>query len=153
MVKINWCKRKRAGFTLVSPNKNLQKAYLYKASDALETSRIVPSIEWKIASSYYCMYFSLYSLLMRIGVKSEIHSCTIEFAKQFLNQIFDEMEISLLEKAFNLRNDSQYYVDRKLLEEEVEAVLRAAPLMYIKCKQLHITETEVEGIRTEFEST
>jgi len=33
--------------------------------------------EWTISTSYYAKYFAIYALLSRIGIKCEIHDCTI----------------------------------------------------------------------------
>ena len=49
--------------------------------------------DWKISTAYYTIYFSLYALLMKIGVKCEIHSCTIEFARQLLKEQISKEEV------------------------------------------------------------
>ncbi len=95
MDKINWCFRKENGLSLVEPNLNLSNAYLRKSEDSLKSMRENVSKDWKISMAYYSIYFSLYAILMKIGIKSEIHSCTIEFAKVFLNDFFD---VKILDK-------------------------------------------------------
>jgi uncharacterized protein (UPF0332 family) len=83
MDKIKWCVKKKEGLSLVEPNNDLVKAYLKKAEEALESMRINVIKDWKISTAYYTIYFSLYSILVKLGVKCEIHSCTLEFAKNF----------------------------------------------------------------------
>ena len=73
---------------MVEPNSNLAEAYIKKAEEALESMRINVVKDWKISTAYYTLYFSLYSILTRIGIKCEIHSCTIAFAKRFLREFF-----------------------------------------------------------------
>lgn len=147
---ITWCKEVKNGLYSVSPNPNLQEGYLRKAEVALETSREVSNTEWKIATLYYCLYFSLYSVLMRIGIKSQNHTCTIAFAKEFLDDIFSTYELSLFDKALALRKDSQYYVDRSVDDTSIRRLFDAAPQLYVKCKQLNVTSEYVGRIRWEF---
>jgi hypothetical protein len=71
-------------------SQNLAGAYAKKGEEALESVWLNTIKDWEISTSYYAMYFSLYSLLARIGAKSEIHSCTIEFARRFLSEYFSE---------------------------------------------------------------
>jgi uncharacterized protein (UPF0332 family) len=37
--------------------------------------------DWILTTAYYARYFALYALLTKIGIKSEIHDCTINLAK------------------------------------------------------------------------
>ena len=82
------------GLTLVEPNENLAHAYLKKAEDSLISMRINIIRDWKVSTAYYAMYFSLYAILMKIGVKSEIHTCTIEFARKYLKEYFNSKAVS-----------------------------------------------------------
>ena len=36
---------------------------------------------------------------MRVGIKSEIHSCTVDFVKEYLNEYFNKEEIELIEDS------------------------------------------------------
>src|SRR3989338_7621653 len=112
MNKIKWCARKREGLSLIEPNSNLAEAYIKKAEEALESIRVNIIKDWKISTAYYAIYFSLYTILMKIGIKCEIHSCTIEFAKIFLKEYFEETELEFAEDSLKARINSQYYVDR-----------------------------------------
>ena len=151
MSKLNWCIRQRAGITLVEPNPNLADAYLKKAEDSLVSITINKIRDWKISTAYYTIYFSLYAILMKLGVKCEIHSCTIEFAKHFLKDYFKEDEFDLLEDSLKARIDSQYYVDKRIKDEQFQEMIKTAPKFFVKCKLIieKINENKVNSIRKE----
>ena len=112
MDKLKWCAGKKEGLKLIESNSNLAEAYIKKAEEALESMRINTIKDWKISTAYYTIYFSIYALLTKIGIKCEIHSCTIEFAKQFLKEYFSKEELDFVEDSLKARIDSQYYVDK-----------------------------------------
>ena len=45
-------------------------------------------IEWAVSASYYAEYFEVYSLLSKIGVKCEIHDCTIALFDYLFSERF-----------------------------------------------------------------
>lgn len=149
MDKLTWCLKQKDGISLVEPNSNLAEAYIKKAEEALESMRVNIIKDWKISTAYYTMYFSLYSILMKIGVKCEIHSCTLEFAKHFLNEHFGEDEIDFLSDSLKARVDSQYYVNREISDEQYQGMIKKAPELLIKCKSvlLQLDEKSVNGVR------
>jgi len=69
---------------------------------------------WVTTAKYYCEYFAVYALLMRLGIKSEIHSCTIEILK-FLEEekIVEKGIAKMLENDKELRIDNQYYLKNR----------------------------------------
>jgi uncharacterized protein (UPF0332 family) len=148
MDRINWCISQRAGIELVEPSENLRKAYLIKADEALTVLKDTNLRDWKITTAYYAMYHGLYSILMRIGIKCEIHTCTIEFAKIFLNKYLSREDLSLLGVAFRSRNNAQYYVDRAVGDEEYNLIIKKAPMFLVKCKNIIILEKEILELRS-----
>ena len=154
MTSIKWCLNTKNGLELVEPNTNLSQAYLKKAEDSLKSIDMNKIKEWKITTAYYSIYFSLYAILMKSGIKCEIHSCTIEFAKHFLKNYFSEEDFNLLDDAFKARIDTQYYVNRDVLDEQYQEILKKAPLFFSKCKEItsKITEKEIKIIREELRS-
>jgi len=146
--KIKWCLEVKNGIELVEPNANLAKAYVKKAEESLEVMRSMENRDWKISTAYYTMYFSLYAVLMRFGIKCEIHSCSIEFMKRFLSD-FNEEECRLLEDSLKARVDTQYYVSRKVPDRVCEMMVREAPGFLVKCKSvlLKIDERKIKEIR------
>lgn len=150
MEKIEWCMKQKNGIEIIEPNENLSKAYLKKAEDALNAAASLKgNKDWEISSLYYTMYFSLYSILMRVGIKCEIHSCTIEFMKQFLQGYFNEDDFFLIKKSMKARIDTQYYSDRDISKSQYSNMISQAPLFLVKCKEIlfGLTNKNVEDIR------
>lgn len=152
MEKINWCKSVKGGIELVEPNTNLANGYILKAEESLNImQKAKDSRDWSVSTSYYTMYFSLYSILMKIGVKCEIHACTIEFMKRFLPAYFTPAECKFISDSLKARVDTQYYVDRDIKDKFVSEMLMIAPNFLIKCKEIlaRIKESEINTIRKE----
>lgn len=154
MVSIKWCLKAKNGLELVEPNLNLSEAYVKKAEDSLKSVEINTVKEWKITTAYYSIYFSLYAILMKIGIKCEIHSCTIEFAKRFLKDYLNKEYLDLLEEALKARIDTQYYVNRDVPDKQYHEILKQAPIFFTKCKNilLKITQKNIESIRSELKN-
>ena len=152
MDKIKWCAGKKEGLSLIEPNSNLAEAYIKKAEEALESMRVNVIKDWKISTAYYTLYFSLYSILTKIGIKCEIHSCTIEFAKRFLRDYFTEEDLDFIEDSLKARIDSQYYVDRTVSDDQYNKMIKKAPEFLVKCKSILIklNEKKINDIRKEF---
>lgn len=148
--KILWCAKKKDGIELIKPNQNLAAAYIKKAEDSLKTMREIDTKDWKISTAYYAMYFSLYSILMKIGVKCSIHSCTIEVAKRFLKDYFSKEEIDFLKDSMKARIDAQYYINREVEEEQFREMIKRAPKFLVKSKNVvsKISEKEVSKIKS-----
>lgn len=88
---------------LIDPNPDVAYAYTRKAEEALEALRTNTLKDWRIATAYYAFYYSLYSLVMRTGIRCEIHSCSIELAGMFLSKA----DIRFLRMSLKARIDSQ----------------------------------------------
>lgn len=153
MNKIKWCARKKEGLSLVEPNSDLANAYTKKAEEALESMRVNIIKDWRISTAYYTIYFSLYSVLVKLGVKCEIHSCTIEFAKRFLKEFFEETELAFTEDSLKARVDSQYYMDRTVPDEQYNKMIQKSPEFLVKCKAILIklNEKKINEIRDKFQ--
>ena len=150
MDKLVWCKKQKSGIELIEQNPNLSNEYFEKAENALRAVKALEgNKEWQISSAYYSMYFSLYAILMRIGIKCEIHSCTIEIMKMTLTKYFSDEEINLLQKSLTARVDSQYYTDRDVKEEQRINMVENASKFHLKCKEiaLKLTSKEILSIR------
>ena len=89
-----WCFEQNRGVKLIEPNLNVAKNYL---KDAKRDIGLVDKREpkWNIIKEYYVCYNSLYSLLLKCGIKCEIHDCTIKlmpffgFEKSYINKMID----------------------------------------------------------------
>lgn len=150
MNKIKWCADQKTGLKIIKPNSDLCEAYIKKAEESLESMRSVKSKDWKISTSYYTIYFSLYALLTKIGIKSEIHSCTIEIMKMYLKEFFNEQELEFAETSQKARVNSQYYVDRSIPDAQFEMMIRLTPSFLVKCKDILIklNEEKIRQIRS-----
>ncbi|MCK5016184.1 MAG: hypothetical protein KAS32_03850 [Candidatus Peribacteraceae bacterium] len=149
MDQIKWCLNQKKGIELVEPSDNLRDAYLIKAEESLETLRTSKSRDWQLTTAYYTIYHGIYSLLMIIGIKCEIHSCTIEFTKRFLKEYFTSDDFELIDKAFSARIDSQYYVNRKVPYQKYDLIMKKTPAFLVKCKNIVLEQKEVKIIRNQ----
>ncbi len=150
MEKIKWCLKVKKGIELVEPNDNLSKVYLEKSESALRAAAVLEeNKDWEISSSYYAMYFALYAILMKIGIKCENHTCTIEFMNIFLLNYFDAKDVKQIRTSMALRVDAQYYADREISEEKYRKIVDGAPRFLVKCKEVlfKIKDAEVDNIR------
>lgn len=91
---------------------------------------------------------------MRIGIKCEIHSCTIEFAKQFLKDYFSRKELGFFGYALEARVNAQYYVNRQVPDEQCQNMIKNAPEILAKCKSIiqRLDEEKIHGIRIKLET-
>lgn len=109
---LDWCLKQSKGIRLVKPSDNLVKAYLEKSRNALKSMEInaqASLVEWAVSTSYYAKYFAVYALLSKIGVKCEIHDCTITlFEHLFCDSVPREI-IKDLRNSKEDRVETQYY--------------------------------------------
>tara|TARA_B100000315_G_scaffold241545_1_gene262520 strand:- start:2794 stop:3135 length:342 start_codon:yes stop_codon:yes gene_type:complete len=107
-----------------------------------------------ISACYYSMYYSLYSVCMKIGIKCEIHSCTIEFMKKILDNFYSKEDIKIIKKAFNARNIAKYYVDKIVQKEDSDYIMDKAPLFLNKSKDIlaKINEKDIKELRKKLEN-
>lgn len=149
MDQIRWCIKTQGGIELIEANGNLANAYFKKAEEALESLSLIKARDWKISTAYYSMYFSLYAVMMRIGVKCEIHKCTVAFMKKYLRGYFNQDDVELLEESLKSRIEAQYYVNRGVSTEIFEKMVKRAPSFLVKCKSMlmKMDEKSVNKIR------
>jgi uncharacterized protein (UPF0332 family) len=151
MVSINWCFNYKNGLEIVEPSENMSISYMKMAEESMamikknEESRI-----WTASTSYYTMYYCLYSIMMKIGIKCEIHKCSIEFMKHFLHNYYNDEELELIKIAFDVRNILQYYPDKLMEDSKLDIVKKGAVDFLVKTKQIltSITENEIKDIRS-----
>jgi uncharacterized protein (UPF0332 family) len=151
MDKINWCKKQDKGIKLVEPNENLAFGYLKMSEDSLGTMNREKdkNLIFSISAGYYSIYYSLYAIMQKIGVKCEIHSCSIEFMKSFLNDFYLNEDFELIETAFSLRNLLQYYVGKNANKNEVSLVWNNAYDFFVKSREIvsKLNELQIKQIR------
>lgn len=143
MAILDWCKRKKQGILLIEPNENLFKEYILTAEETLDVLRGIKgkSKVWLATTKYYCEYFAVYALLMRIGIKCEIHECTIALCRLLEDEgIVPSGYAQILDEDKQLRIDNQYYLKN-----------REVPLDYGKLVEFVVTLKGI-GIRLSEES-
>lgn len=99
MVSIKWCATQKHGLTLFERNENMSMSYLRMAQESIHVlSNVQSSAIWTATTSYYVFYYSLYALMLRIGVKCEIHSCSLQFMREFLSVYYSTNDYLMIEK-------------------------------------------------------
>jgi len=150
MVSIYWCLKTKKGLELVESSENMSSSYLKMAEESLRMiQKNKESRIWLASISYYTMYYSLYAIMMKIGVKCEIHNCSLEFMKQFLPNFYSKNDCELIHTAFELRNDLQYYPDRLVDDSILLKISQKAPDFFVKSRKIlySISESEINLIR------
>lgn len=155
---IAWCLRQKRGIRIVDPNENLVKEYLRKAIGSLNTMNAALQInetEWILTTAYYARYFALYALLMKIGVKSEIHDCSIAVARLLArNRILTKNLVKDISQAKETRVDVQYYVAKELEQGKVRKNIESARRFVLEIEKVieNITTGQIESIRSKLKS-
>ena len=155
MVSIKWCLENKQGLSLINPNKNMSASYIGMAEESIDAlQEISRSNIWTATISYYIFYYSLYSLMLRVGVKCEIHSCSLEFMKEFLTEFYDETDMKMISRAFRTRINLQYYAGRSIDENAIEDVKKYCKIFFVKTKDIlsKISERQIEKIRAKLEA-
>ncbi len=116
--------KKEGKLKLVEPSENIERSYLIKSSSYLDSAKLLlkyERLEEAISLIYYSMYYSLLAVLFRVGIKSENHTASIIL----LNKLFD-LKVDLISRAKEERINKQYYVDFKVVEQDVKELIRDA---------------------------
>lgn len=148
LAKINWCKTQKKGIKLIEPNDNLSKEYIQTAEETLDVLKTIKnkSKVWLSTTKYYCEYFAVYSLLMKIGIKCEIHDCTIALCSLLeTEKILPTGFSEILEEDKQLRVDNQYYLKNRDVPINYTEILN----FVLKIKDINnkITPEEIKKIR------
>lgn len=148
MVAIEWCKKQNKGIKLIEQNENLCREYMESAEETLSILKEIKgkSNMWLATTKYYCEYFAVYALLMKIGIKCEIHDCTIEIAK-FLEKekILPRNTSRRLDKDKKLRIDNQYYLKNR--EVDIDCSELAEFVLTVKNLANSLTFDEIKELR------
>ncbi|MCG2736195.1 MAG: HEPN domain-containing protein [Candidatus Methanoperedenaceae archaeon] len=115
---------------LVPPSEEIMTSYLKKSDSHLISAKLLlenDRLEESVSLAYYSMYYMLLSLFFRVGIKYENHSAGIILLKELFS-----IDNSLISYAKKERIDKQYYVDFKIMKEEVEELIEAAEIFNSK---------------------
>lgn len=115
---------------LVPPSEEIMTSYLKKSDSHLISAKLLlenDRLEESVSLAYYSMYYILLSLFFRVGIKCENHSAGIILLKELFN-----IDNSLISYAKKERIDKQYYVDFKIMKEDVKELIEAAEIFNSK---------------------
>jgi uncharacterized protein (UPF0332 family) len=146
---LSWCIGVKNGVTLVEPSVNLSRVYVVKAEEALDAMESVRPRNWKFSTGYYALYFALYSVMMRVGIRSEIHTCSIEVMRSVLSSYFNAKDVSMVERAQKARVEAQYYSSHEIPDPFLEELCRFCPRFVVHCKRIgeQLTESDILSLR------
>jgi len=150
---LTWCLKQKKGIRLVKPNQRLTEEYLRKAKSSLNTmnaAQQIDEVEWVVTTAYYARYFALYALLMKMGIKSEIHDCSIAVAGLFAGHGIVQQElVNDISSAKELRIDMQYYIPRELKKENIEKSVKQARIFVLEMEKAieALDEEQIKLIR------
>jgi uncharacterized protein (UPF0332 family) len=145
---MHWCKQQKRGIKIIEPNDNLAKEYLQTAEETLEILRTIKnkSKVWVATTKYYFEYFAVYSILMKLGIESEIHDCTISLCSLLEEEnILPSGTTKQLEDDKQLRIDNQYYLKNRDVPINYDELF--AFFLKIKDVQTKLTVEKIETIR------
>jgi uncharacterized protein (UPF0332 family) len=147
--KLDWCKNQSKGIKLVEPNSILAKTYLTSAKETInfiDYNKQANSNLWLATHKYYFLYFCTYAVLIKMGIKSEIHDCTISLIKEIERQKIINLNISdKLAFAKIQRINNQYYMKN----EQVNIDEKELTNIFLNTKRLidNITQQEINKAR------
>ena len=139
--KIEWCCLMKNGIRITDKNERVGKEYLESADvDLLEMKK--SSLKWKNIQAYYACYNSFYAVLLKVGIKCEIHDCSLELIDFFKE--LDEEDRKLIKRLKILRTNVQYYLKKP---EQIDDKIIAG--FVLKCRNIFnsLDFDEIEGIR------
>lgn len=149
MKKISWCKRQESGIKIQESNDNLSREYYENAEESLRVLKSIAETRsnmWLATTKYYIEYFAVYSMLMKIGIKCEIHDCTIALAKLLENEeVIEKGTSKILENDKELRIDNQYYLKNKPVDINFDRLSNL--LISIKSSLNKLDEKKIKEIR------
>ena len=142
--KIRWCLKQVKGIKLTELKPHLSESYIREADETLENVFSAKG-KWKLITSYYACYSAFYALLMKCGIRCEIHDCSLELMELFG---FDINEIEYLKKLKGDRIQAQDYLKNIALEDESNV-----KKFILKCKTLlnDLDSEKIEKIREKIE--
>ena len=140
MNKIPWCLKQKDGVSIIELKPHLSAAYMAEADETLENV-IVTKGKWKVILAYYACYNAFYSILMKVGIKCEIHDCTIELMPLFG---FGNEQVMFMKNLKQDRINNQYYLKSIELGD-----MHQISMFILLCKRVlnELSSEKIEEIR------
>jgi uncharacterized protein (UPF0332 family) len=111
--------------------------------------------DWITTTAYYARYFALYALLMKMGIKSEIHDCSIAVARLLTEKgLLREGLASDISDSKQARIEIQYYVERELDQASIRKDVENARNFVLELEKVieNITTDKIEKIRAQMKA-
>jgi uncharacterized protein (UPF0332 family) len=134
---LQWCLKQSKGIRVDKPSENLVKAYLQKSRNALKSMEVNAQaglVEWAVSASYYAKYFAVYSLLSKIGIKCEIHDCTIAVFEYLFSDSMPKEIIKDLRDSKENRVEAQYYTQE--INVDLEEVIKKTKQFMLEIEKM-----------------
>jgi len=134
---LKWCLKQQKGVRLVKPSVNLVKAYLEKSKNALRSMEVNAKegiIEWAVSASYYAKYFVVYALFSKIGVKCEIHDCTIALFDYLFGNSVPRQLIKEFRRSKEDRIETQYYTRK--INIDLNQLMKSTKIFVLNIEKL-----------------
>jgi uncharacterized protein (UPF0332 family) len=152
---IKKCAAMKGGLQLIEPSENLYMSYMRMARESLASMNANVAVgikRWAIVAAYYSRYHALYALFSKIGIKCEVHDCTIAAAKLLLN--IKSALAKEIDSAKIQRINMQYYADRTVTDKEYAENIKSVPSFVLEVEKLAsgMTSKDIGDIRKRFES-
>ena len=142
-MSLEWCKKQ--GMKFAEPSNELAEEYFRNAEETLRVTNLIKdsgSNMWLATQKYYTEYLAAYAVLMKIGIKSQIHSCTIEVIKLLEQKKFLDFTFSkILEDDKELRIDNQYYLKNRPVDFDPKRI--SGMLLKIRSLLDSLTEEQI----------
>jgi len=142
--KLTWCLKQKRGIELTGLKPHLSESYIKEADDTLGNMLAI-SGKWKLIMGYYACYNSLYAILMKCGIRCEIHECSIALMGLLG---FDNGMIDFLIRSKDNRIQAQYYLKKIEFEDEI-----GVKRFISKCKEIleELNSERINEIRSAIE--
>ena len=87
--------------------------------------------------------------MMRVGIRSEIHTCSIEVMRRILSPYFNAKDVSMVERAQKARAEAQYYSSSEIPDPFLDELTRFCPRFVVHCKRIgeKLTESDIIPLR------
>lgn len=148
MAAIKWCIKQKRGIKLIQPNDNLFEEYIRTAEETLDILKSIKgkSKVWLATTKYYCEYFAMYALFMKLGIKCEIHDCTIAVCRLLEeSNIVPKGYSDILKEDKQLRIDNQYYLKNRDVPVDYNKVVEF--VINLKNIGIKITNDKMEEVK------
>ncbi|MGK0209354.1 MAG: hypothetical protein ACI83O_000631 [Patescibacteria group bacterium] len=116
--KIEWCIKQSKGIRPVDSNEAISKEYRDEAMQDLEAVSMTNK-KWRSIAGYYSCYDMLYAILMKCGIKCEIHDCSLSLMPMLG---FNEEYVDYITLLKRERIDVQYYLKEPKNDVSAEKV-------------------------------